>query len=68
MKADPKLLQRLARIQGQNQASALTSLRDLEEAMTATRSAQQIIQTQSSAARAAHTGITSAAALRVLEN
>jgi hypothetical protein len=58
----------LARIQGQNQASALASLADLQEAMAATRSAQQLMQTQSQAARAAHAGVTSAAALRVLEN
>lgn len=57
----------LARIQGQNQASALASLADLQEAMTATQSAQQLMQAQSGAARAAHAGITSAAALRVLE-
>lgn len=57
----------LARIQGQNQASALASLADFQEAMTATRSAQQLMQTQANAARAAHAGLTSAAALRVLE-
>lgn len=57
----------LARIQGQNQASALASLADLQEAMAATRSAQQTILTQSNAARAAQAGLSSAAALRVLE-
>jgi hypothetical protein len=58
----------LARIQGQNQASALTNIRDLDEAQALTRLARQSITASTGAARSVHAGVTPATALRVLQD
>lgn len=66
--ADADLDAALARIQGQNQASALTNIRDLDEALAMTQLARQGMAAQPGAARSAHAGVTPATALRVLED
>jgi len=58
----------LARIQNQNLASALTSIKDLDEARAATRSAGQGIRAQPDAAQAAQSGLVPANVLRLLQD
>ena len=58
----------LARIQNRNLASALTSIKDLDEARAATRSAGQGICSQPDAAQAAQSGLVPANVLRLLQD
>jgi hypothetical protein len=58
----------LARIQNQNLASALASIKDLDEARAATQSASQGIRSQPDAAQAAQSGLVPQNVLRLLQD
>jgi hypothetical protein len=65
---DSSLQAALTRIQNQNLASALTSIKDLDEAQAATIAARQGILSQPGAAQSAQSGVNPQNALSLLQD